>query len=138
MAHPTHGRLCSWLSTLLMICTLLAFRAQAPSLLSFSISSLSGPLDFEAYSAAALQEGKYVWTWMPRLDCGEKGGRAEREGSTPRTQPHPPSILSNETFAGSQGLSPSRTEPEGARATCSCVRKHPRPALAQTIPEVPC
>ncbi|XP_066888552.1 F-BAR domain only protein 1 isoform X2 [Kogia breviceps] len=43
-----------------------------------------GPLDFEAYSAAALQEGN------------------------------------NETFAGSQGLSPPRTEPAGAGATCSC------------------
>ncbi|XP_023603576.1 LOW QUALITY PROTEIN: F-BAR domain only protein 1 [Myotis lucifugus] len=31
-----------------------------------------GPLDFEAYSAAALQEGKYVWPWMPRLDCRER------------------------------------------------------------------
>ncbi|KAM5237987.1 F-BAR domain only protein 1 [Ctenodactylus gundi] len=27
-----------------------------------------GPLDFEAYSAAALQEGKYVWARVPRLD----------------------------------------------------------------------
>ncbi|XP_047632564.1 F-BAR domain only protein 1 isoform X2 [Phacochoerus africanus] len=44
-----------------------------------------GPLDFEAYSAAALQEGN------------------------------------NETFAGSQGLSPPRTEPAGAGATCSCT-----------------
>lgn len=29
-----------------------------------------GPLDFDAYSTAALQEGKYVWAWMPRLDQG--------------------------------------------------------------------
>ncbi|MBZ3872368.1 F-BAR domain only protein 1 [Sciurus carolinensis] len=29
-----------------------------------------GPLDFETYSAAVLQEGKYVWAWLPRLDRG--------------------------------------------------------------------
>ncbi|XP_057396696.1 F-BAR domain only protein 1 isoform X3 [Balaenoptera acutorostrata] len=44
-----------------------------------------GPLDFEAYSATALQEGN------------------------------------NETLAGSQGLSPPRTEPAGAGAACSCT-----------------
>lgn len=111
-----------------------SFQVQAPAWLSFSISSVSGPLDFEAYSAAALQEGKYVWAWMPRLDHGIKGGRAEWEGGTPSVQQHPSSVLSNETFAGSQGLSPPRTEPAGAGATSSCVRKHPAqpwPRLAQ-------
>lgn len=60
----------------------------------------------------------------------------------------PQSILSDETFAGSQDLSPSGIKPAGAgaRATCSCVRKHPCPVWprlaripspAQAIPEVP-
>lgn len=117
-----------------------SFQVQAPAWLSFSISSVSGPLDFEAYSAAALQEGKYVWAWMPRLDHGIKGGRAEWGGGTPRAQQHPSSVLSNETFAGSQSLSPSRTEPAGAGATCSCVRKHPAqpwPRLAQDLSPCP-
>lgn len=41
----------------------------------------------------------------------------------------PQSILSDETFAGSQDLSPSGIKPAGAgaRATCSCVRKRPCP-----------
>lgn len=65
---------------------LLPFPSPGSHPLSFSISSVSGPLDFEAYSTAALQEGKYVWAWMPRLDHGEKGGRAEWEGGTPWAQ----------------------------------------------------
>lgn len=33
-------------------------------------------MDFEAYSAAALNEGKYVWAGLPRLDprVGREGG----------------------------------------------------------------
>lgn len=128
LAHPSHDHLWDWFSILAPVWPrghCYRPQAQVPSLLSFSISSAPGPLDFEAYSAAALQEGKYVWTWMPRLDCGEKGGRAEWEGGTPRAQLHPSSILSNEAFARSQGLSPPRTEPAGAGATYSCVRKYP-------------
>lgn len=71
-------------------------------------------------------------------------GRGTPQGSAAS----PSSVLSNETSAGSQGLSSPRTEPAGAGATCSCVRKHPNPALAQAnprslplprgIPEGPC
>lgn len=46
----------------------------------------------------------------------------------------PLSVFSNETFAGSQGLSPPGTEPAGAGAACHCVRKHPCPPLAQATP----
>ncbi|KAF3829281.1 hypothetical protein GH733_003545, partial [Mirounga leonina] len=53
-----------------------------------------GPLDFEAYSAAALQEGKYVWAWMPRLDGGDEQGRSEGEGGTPRAQLQPLHLFS--------------------------------------------
>ena len=107
-------------------------------LLSFSIFSASGPLDFEAYRAATLQEGKYVWAWMPRPDHGDEGGRSEWEGD-----PHPgfictpSSVLSNETFAWSQGLSPPRTEPAGEGATYSCVRKHPHPQPWPRLPQDP-
>lgn len=128
LAHPTHDRLWGWFSILAHVWPRVCCypsQAPAPSLLSFSISSVSEPLDFEVYSAAALQEGKYVWTWIPRLDCGEKGGRAEWEGGTPRAQLHLSFNLSNETFAWSQGLSPPRTEPAGAGPTYSRVRTHP-------------
>ena len=57
-------------------------------------------------------------------------GRGTPQGSAAS----PSSVLSNETLAGSQGLSPPRTEPAGAGAACSCVRKPPNPALAQANP----
>lgn len=38
-------------------------------------------MDFEAYSTAALQEGKYVWAWMPRLDHEKR--EAELNGKGP-------------------------------------------------------
>lgn len=68
--------------------------ARSPGQAESPISSISGPLDFEAYSTAALQEGKYVWAWLPRLDAGEAGGVSEWEGGTPRAQLHPLSLFS--------------------------------------------
>lgn len=61
----------------------LPYPGLAPALLSVPIPSVPGPLDFEAYSAAALQEGKYVWTWMPRLDCGEREAELDGKGAPP-------------------------------------------------------
>lgn len=64
----------------------------------------------------------------------------------PQRSAAPITPLSNETSAGSQGLSPPRTEPAGAGAACSRVRTPaPPPALArawgtsscQAVPEVP-
>lgn len=62
-------------------CTGTPVRPSLPSGLSFSISSISGPLDFEAYSAAALQEGKYVWAWMPSLDHGAREADLNGKGA---------------------------------------------------------
>uniref|UniRef100_A0A9L0K3Z6 F-BAR domain-containing protein n=1 Tax=Equus asinus TaxID=9793 RepID=A0A9L0K3Z6_EQUAS len=92
-----------------------------------------GPLDFEAYSTAALQEGKYVWAGRPGC-AAAGGGRPEREGARLSA----PSVLSYEAAAGRQGLSPPGTEPARAGATCSCVRSpHPAPAQASPGPPLP-
>lgn len=96
-----------------------SFQVQAPAWLSFSISSVSGPLDFEAYSAAALQEGKYVWAWMPRLDHGIKGGRAEWGGGTPGLSSTPHLSSAMKRLRGAKafrlpGLSRREREPPAA------------------------